>query len=162
MPRLHSVLHATRRTWLASIAVLALAPLTMVAYAAPATIQVWKDPNCGCCKDWIGHLEQSGFATTVIEQGNSAARARLGIPQKFGSCHTALIQGYVIEGHVPATDIQRLLKEKPKALGLSVPGMPIGSPGMDGPAYGGRRDAYQVLLIQRNGGTTVFNTYPRG
>jgi hypothetical protein len=84
------------------------------------------------------------------------------MPQKFGSCHTALVQGYVIEGHVPVADIQRLLKEKPKALGLSVPGMPIGSPGMDGPAYGGRRDAYQVLLIQRDGSNTVFNTYPRG
>jgi hypothetical protein len=154
--------HTTRRAWLAGTAVLALASSTMVAYAAPTTMQVWKDPTCGCCKDWIAHLEKSGFATTVIEQGNSAARARLGMPQKFGSCHTALIQGYVIEGHVPAADIQRLLKDKPKALGLSVPGMPIGSPGMDGPAYGSRRDAYQVLLIQRDGSTTVFNTYPRG
>jgi hypothetical protein len=154
--------HTTRRAWLAGTAVLALASSTMIAYAAPATLQVWKDLNCGCCKDWIAHLEKNGFATTVIEQGNSAARARLGMPQKFGSCHTALVQGYVIEGHVPVADIQRLLKEKPKALGLSVPGMPIGSPGMDGPAYGGRRDAYQVLLIQRDGSNTVFNTYPRG
>ena len=162
MSRLCLMAHTTRRAWLAGTAVLALASSTMVAYAAPTTMQVWKDPTCGCCKDWIAHLEKSGFATTVIEQGNSAARARLGMPQKFGSCHTALIQGYVIEGHVPAADIQRLLKDKPKALGLSVPGMPIGSPGMDGPAYGGRRDAYQVLLIQRDGSTTVFNTYPRG
>lgn len=162
MSRQYSMAHTTRRAWLSGIAVLALVPSTMVAYAAPATLQVWKDPNCGCCKDWIAHLEKSGFSTTVIEQGNSAARARLGMPQKFGSCHTGLVQGYVIEGHVPAADIQRLLKEKPKALGLSVPGMPIGSPGMDGPAYGGRRDAYQVLLIQRDGSTTVFNTYPRG
>lgn len=162
MSRLCLMAHTTRRAWLAGTAVLALASSTMVAYAAPTTMQVWKDPTCGCCKDWIAHLEKSGFATTVIEQGNSAARARLGMPQKFGSCHTALIQGYVIEGHVPAADIQRLLKDKPKALGLSVPGMPIGSPGMDGPAYGGRRDAYQVLLIQRDGSNTVFNTYPRG
>lgn len=162
MSRLCLMAHTTRRAWLAGTAVLALASLTMVAYAAPTTMQVWKDPTCGCCKDWIAHLEKSGFATTVIEQGNSAARARLGMPQKFGSCHTALIQGYVIEGHVPAADIQRLLKDKPRALGLSVPGMPIGSPGMDGPAYGSRRDAYQVLLIQRDGSTTVFNNYPRG
>lgn len=162
MSRLYSMPRTTRRAWLAGIAVLVQAPSTMVAYAAPATMQVWKDPNCGCCKDWIAHLEESGFATTVIEQGNSAARARLGMPQKFGSCHTALIHGYVIEGHVPASDIQRLLKDKPKALGLSVPGMPIGSPGMDGRAYGGRRDAYQVLLIQRDGSATTFNTYPRG
>jgi len=162
MSRLYLMAHTTRRAWLAGTAVLALASSTMIAYAAPATLQVWKDPNCGCCKDWIAHLEKNGFATTVIEQGNSVARARLGMPQKFGSCHTALVQGYVIEGHVPVADIQRLLKEKPKALGLSVPGMPIGSPGMDGPAYGGRRDAYQVLLIQRDGSNTVFNTYPRG
>lgn len=162
MSRLCAMAHNTRRAWLAGIAVLALASSTMVAFAAPATMQVWKDPNCGCCKDWIAHLEKNGFEATVIDQGNNAARARLGMPQKFGSCHTALIQGYVIEGHVPAADIQRLLKEKPKALGLSVPGMPIGSPGMDGPAYSGRRDAYQVLLIQRDGSTTVFNTYPRG
>lgn len=132
MSQLHSRVQTTRRAWLGGIAVMVLVPSTMLAYAAPATMQVWKDPNCGCCKDWIAHLEKNGFSTTVIEQGNSAARAHLGMPQKFGSCHTALIQGYVIEGHVPAADIQRLLKAKPKALGLSVPGMPIGSPGMDG------------------------------
>ena len=162
MSRQYPVVLTTRRACLAGIAVLALAPLSMTAYAAPATLQVWKDPNCGCCKDWIAHLEKNRFATTVIDEGNSAARARLGIPQKFRSCHTALIQGYVIEGHVPVADIQRLLREKPPALGLAVPGMPIGSPGMDGPAYGDRRDGYQVLLIQRDGSTTVFNTYPRG
>ena len=162
MSRQYPVVLTTRRAGLAGIAVLALAPLSMTAYAAPATLQVWKDPNCGCCKDWIAHLEKNRFATTVIDEGNSAARARLGIPQKFRSCHTALIQGYVIEGHVPVADIQRLLRDKPPALGLAVPGMPIGSPGMDGPAYGDRRDGYQVLLIQRDGSNTVFNTYPRG
>jgi hypothetical protein len=130
--------------------------------AAPQTlaVQVWKDPNCGCCKDWIAHLEKSGFRVNAVDQGNGAARARLGMPQKFGSCHTALIQGYVIEGHVPATDIQRLLKEKPQALGLAVPGMPIGSPGMDGPVYGGRRDAYQVLLVGKDGSAQVFSSHP--
>ena len=138
---------------------LALATLPALANTQKITVDVWKDPNCGCCKDWIALLEKSGFATTVIDQGNNAARARLGMPQKFGSCHTALVQGYVIEGHVPVADLQRLLKEKPPALGLSVPGMPIGSPGMDGPAYGGRRDPFQVLLIQRDGSTSVFNTY---
>ncbi len=122
-------------------------------------IQVWKDPNCGCCKDWIVHLEKVGFVATVKDQGNNAARARLGMPKQFASCHTAVVGGYVIEGHVPAQDIERLLKEKPQALGLAVPKMPIGSPGMEGAAYGGRRDAYQVLLVQRNGTTSVFNTY---
>jgi len=114
MSRQHSIVFATRRACLAGIALLALAPLSMTAYAAPATLQVWKDPNCGCCKDWIAHLEKNGFATTVIDQGNNAARARLGMPQKFGSCHTALIQGYVIEGHVPAADIQPYSKKNPK------------------------------------------------
>ena len=159
MARQHHSIRDTRRAWLAGIAALALFPLTRTAHTSAILIQVWKDPNCGCCKDWIALLEKSGFATTVIDQGNNAARARLGMPQKFGSCHTALVQGYVVEGHVPVADIQRLLKEKPRALGLSVPGMPIGSPGMDGPAYGGRRDPYQVLLIQRDGSTSVFNTY---
>ena len=77
----------------------------------------------------------------------------------MGSCHTALVGGYVIEGHVPAADIERLLRQKPKALGLAVPGMPIGSPGMDGPVYKGRKDAYQVLLVQRDGSTRVFASY---
>lgn len=79
-------------------------------------------PNCGCCKDWIIHLEKNNFSLKVNDQGNNAARARLGMPQKFASCHTALVGGYVIEGHVPAEDIQRLLKEKPQALGLAVRG----------------------------------------
>ena len=86
-------------------------------------------------------------------------RLQLGMPPKFGSCHTALIQGYVIEGHVPSADILRLLKEKPRALGLAVPGMPIGSPGMDGPEYKNRRDPYDVLLIQREGSAIVFSSH---
>lgn len=144
------------------LAVLALSLPSLAPAAAPQTlaVQVWKDPNCGCCKDWITHLEKSGFRVSAVDQGNSAARTRFGMPQKFGSCHTALIQGYVIEGHVPATDIQRLLKEKPQALGLAVPGMPIGSPGMDGVAYGGRRDAYKVLLVGKDGAAQVFGSYP--
>lgn len=133
-------------------------PLRALA-ASPTQVQVWKDPNCGCCKDWIAHLEKNGFAATVLDQGNNGARSRLGIPQKFASCHTALVQGYAIEGHVPVADIQRLLKEKPAAVGLAVPGMPIGAPGMDGPAYGGRRDPYQVLLIRKDGTAEVFHSY---
>lgn len=139
---------------------MALGSFPLVAVTAPRVpIQVWKDPNCGCCKDWITHLEENGFSVSVHDQGNNAARSRLGMPKKYASCHTALVQDYVIEGHVPASDIQRLLKEKPAALGLAVPAMPIGSPGMDGPTYGGRRDPYQVLLIQKNESATVFNSY---
>lgn len=122
-------------------------------------VSIWKDPNCGCCHDWIAHLEANGFRTTVFDEGNSAARARLGMPQQLGSCHTATVSGYVIEGHVPASEITRLLAERPDALGLAVPGMPVGSPGMDGPAYGGRQDAYDVLLVARNGQSRVYRHY---
>lgn len=122
-------------------------------------VEVWKDPNCGCCKDWVTHLEKNGFKVQVHETGNNAVRARLGIPQKLGSCHTALIQGYALEGHVPASDITRLLKEKPQAIGLAVPGMPVGAPGMDGEVYGGRRDRYDVLLVLKDGSSKVFQTY---
>lgn len=122
-------------------------------------VQVWKDPNCGCCKDWVAHLEQAGFRTQTIESGNAAVRARLGMPQRFGSCHTALVDGYVIEGHVPAREVVRLLRQRPQALGLSVPGMPVGSPGMDGPVYGGRKDPYEVLLVAKDGSATVYQAY---
>ncbi|MDT7518850.1 DUF411 domain-containing protein [Rhodoferax sp. TBRC 17660] len=122
-------------------------------------MEVWKDPNCGCCKDWVKHLEQAGFTVRVYDIGNEAKRAALGMPQALGSCHTGVVGGYAIEGHVPAKDIQRLLREKPKALGLSVPGMPIGSPGMDGAIYKGRKDPFDVLLVAANGNSTVFQSY---
>jgi hypothetical protein len=122
-------------------------------------IEVWKDPNCGCCHDWIAHMEANGFSFTIHDTGNNAVRTRLGLPQKLGSCHTALVGGYLIEGHVPASDVRTLLQQKPKALGLAVPGMPVGSPGMDGAVYGNRRDPYDVLLVARDGGTRVFKSY---
>lgn len=135
--------------------------LPAVTRAADETIaaDVWKGPTCGCCNDWITHLEANGFSVTAYNEGNSAARARLGMPLRFGSCHTADIGGYAIEGHVPAREIHRLLEEQPDAVGLTVPGMPIGSPGMDGPVYGGRRDPYDVLLIGRDGSARVFQSY---
>jgi hypothetical protein len=143
--------------------VLLIAPLVWPAIlsAAPreTKLQVWKDPQCGCCQAWIEHLQAHGFAVEVHDVGNTAARKRLGLPERLASCHTAWVSGYVIEGHVPAVDIERLLKQKPAALGLAVPGMPIGSPGMDGPAYKGRKDAYQVLLVKRDGSTSVFASY---
>lgn len=122
-------------------------------------VEVWKDPNCGCCKDWMKHLESSGFTVRAIDSGNTAVRAKLGMPARLGSCHTARVADYVIEGHVPVRDIRRLLKERPVALGLAVPGMPVGSPGMDGPAYGERRDPYEVLLVQAGGTSRVFQSY---
>lgn len=134
--------------------------------AAPAKIamEVWKDPNCGCCKDWIALMEQAGFAVKVHDVGNSAVRAKLGLPTRLGSCHTALVGSYLVEGHVPASDVHKLLKQKPKALGITVPGMPIGSPGMDGPEYGGRKDPYDVLLVTQSlmrsdVSTSVFTSY---
>jgi hypothetical protein len=146
-----------RRTLL-SFAVFLAAPVWAATPAKPK-IEVWKDPNCGCCKDWVLHLEQSGFAVQVFDTGNTQARKRLGIPEQLGSCHTALVAGYAIEGHVPAKDIVRLLREKPQALGLTVPGMPVGSPGMDGSVYQGRKDPYDVLLVAKNGGTSVYQSY---
>ncbi len=135
------------------------APLAAPGIGGGVLVQVWKSPTCGCCKDWIAHLQTHGFRVQVQETGNTAARTRLGIDQRFGSCHTAVVQGYVLEGHVPAREVARLLAERPKALGLAVPGMPVGSPGMDGPEYGGRRDPYDVLLL--TGGTTarVYQAY---
>jgi len=126
------------------------------AFAAAPTIEVWKDPSCGCCGEWIKHLQANGFKVKVSNVGNSAARARLGIPAQLGSCHTAEVAGYAIEGHVPAADIKRLIAEKPSAIGIAVPGMPMGSPGME---QGGRRDPYDVLLIARGGGTRVFQSH---
>ncbi len=147
-----------RRQFAATIAAACTIPAFAVQNAA-ALVEVWKDPSCGCCKDWIKHLEANGFAVRVFETGNTAMRARLGMPAKFGSCHTARVGGYVVEGHVPAREIRRLLQSRPAALGLAVPGMPVGSPGMDGPEYGGRRDPYDVLLVQSAGTSGVFQSY---
>jgi hypothetical protein len=124
-------------------------------------IQVWKDPNCGCCQDWVNYLERDGFKVQLFDTGNTAVRQRLGLPVKYGSCHTALIGGYVVEGHVNAREIRRLLKEKPQAIGISVPGMPVGSPGMDGPEYGDRRDPYDVVLVLKDGSSRVYQSYFR-
>ena len=151
-----------RRMILHAVTALTAAGLTphLAAQTRPA-VEVWKDPNCGCCKDWVAHLQANGFNVKANnDTGNTEARARLGIPVALGSCHTAQVGGYAIEGHVPAADIRRLLKEKPKAVGLAVPGMPIGSPGMDSPLYGTRKDAYQVMLVLQGGNTRVFNAYP--
>ncbi|AVT02380.1 DUF411 domain-containing protein [Paracidovorax avenae] len=153
---------SSRRAWLASVLCTTAAGLPWLAHAArpvPIAIEVWKDPNCGCCKDWVDHMQANGFQATVHDTGNAAVREKLGLPQKLGSCHTALVGGYLVEGHVPAADVQRLLRDKPRALGLAVPGMPVGSPGMDGAFYDGRRDAHDVLLVARDGSARVFTSY---
>ncbi len=127
---------------------------------ADTNIEVYKSPTCGCCNDWITHLEANGFTVSAHNVADSRQyRARFGMPHKYGSCHTGLIGGYVIEGHVPAREIKRLLRERPNALGISVPGMPIGSPGMDTPSYNGHVDPYDVLLVRPDGRATVFASY---
>ena len=121
-------------------------------------IEVWKSPTCGCCKDWIIHLESNGFKVVYYDTGNNRVRDQVGMPRKYGSCHTAIIGDYVIEGHVPASDILKLVDLQSKAIGLSVPGMPIGSPGMDGPEYKGRKDPFDVLLVTEKG-HQIFSRY---
>ena len=153
-----------RRRLLGALPVLAaalVAPRWVLAAtgSADTPVELWKDPSCGCCHDWMEHMQANGFSFTVHDTGNNAVRTQLGLPPKLGSCHTALVGGYLIEGHVPASDVRTLLQQKPKALGLAVPGMPVGSPGMDGAVYGNRRDPYDVLLVARNGSTSVFSSY---
>ena len=158
--RQHTSTFNRRQALLSGLSVL-LIPAAAQAQArsdAPL-VEVWKSPSCGCCKDWIAHLDANGFRTQVHDTGNTAMRGRLGIDIKYGSCHTARVDGYAIEGHVPAADIRRLLKERPKAIGLAVPGMPVGSPGMDGPGYNGRKDPYDVLLIATDGKASVFQPH---
>jgi hypothetical protein len=154
-----------RRRLLMAIALAAVGAPAVVRAASPGApaapvVQVWKSPDCGCCGDWVVHLERNGFRVVVHDVGNVAMmRERLGMPARFGSCHTATVGGYVLEGHVPAREVHRLLKEQPAAIGLAVPGMPVGSPGMDGDIYGGRKDPYDVLLVQRDGGARAFESY---
>ncbi|HEX7891181.1 MAG TPA: DUF411 domain-containing protein [Ramlibacter sp.] len=141
---------------------LALGALPFASFAQQAgktLVEVWKDPNCGCCQDWVKHLQDNGFAVKVHENGNGAMRAKLGIPPRLGSCHTGFVGGYALEGHVPAKEVRRLLKDQPEAVGLAVPGMPVGSPGMDGRIYGDRRDPFDVLLVLKNGETKVYASY---
>ncbi|MDO9146631.1 MAG: DUF411 domain-containing protein [Hydrogenophaga sp.] len=146
-----------------ALAALTLLPTLVTAQTTPTlpVLQVWKDPNCGCCNDWVEYLKRDGFQVQTFDTGNTAVRKRLGLPDKYGSCHTGLIGGYVIEGHVNAREIRRLLAEKPKAIGLSVPGMPVGSPGMDGPEYGSRKDPYDVVLVLPDGSGRVYQSYFR-
>ena len=148
---------ATRRSLLLALGALPFA--TLAQQPARVLVEVWKDPSCGCCKDWVKHMEDNGFAVKVTHGGNSEMRARLGIPPKLASCHTALVEGYAIEGHVPAREVRRLLKEKPQAVGLSVPGMPVGSPGMDDTVYQGRKDPYDVVLVLKGGDAKVYASY---
>lgn len=149
----------TRRAMMAATASFAaFVPLAGSAQGGPA-IHVLKDPNCGCCTAWIEILKENGFTVTTERSfGTLLIQHKLenGIPQNMTSCHTGEVEGYMIEGHVPVADIRKLLAERPDAVGLAVPGMPYGSPGM-GPED--EREAYDVFLIRKDGSTEVFTSY---
>ena len=148
-----------RRRWLSAAAGAAAAllvghPLRAEGWRA-TPILIYKSPTCGCCTKWVDHVAAAGFEPTVREVPDvTPLKRELGLPLRLASCHTAVVAGYLVEGHVPADLVQRLLREKPQALGLTVPGMPIGSPGMEGP----NPERYDVLLVRRDGSTEVFAT----
>ena len=122
------------------------------------TMTVQRDPGCGCCLNWVAHLQKAGFKVLVTESPvMDKVKDQRGVPKEARSCHTGVVDGYVIEGHVPAADIQRLLKEKPAVVGLAVPGMPAGSPGME--VSSGQVQPYNVLAFDKAGKTTVFASH---
>lgn len=121
-------------------------------------VNVYRSPGCGCCKGWADHLGKAGFATILIELDDLAeTKRRAGVPAAFEACHTALVEGYFVEGHVPAADIRRLLAERPKARGLAVPGMPVGSPGME--VAGVAAERFETLLIALDGSPRTFASH---
>ena len=133
--------------------------LARPALATPTRIEVFKSPTCGCCSAWIEHMSGAGFAVDardVDQEALYALKARSGITPELASCHTAFVDGFVVEGHVPAADIERLLTERPDAIGLSVPGMPIGSPGME---MGNQREAFDTVLLLRDGSIEIFERH---
>ncbi|NQV82804.1 MAG: DUF411 domain-containing protein [Rhodospirillales bacterium] len=124
----------------------------MAAPAQSADVLVYKSPTCGCCKGWVAHMEKNGHSVKVQDlEDLDQIKKMAGVPEMFQACHTAMIDGYVVEGHVPAKDVARLLKERPKVRGIAVPGMPAGSPGMEGPP-----ERYDVVQFQANGTSSVF------
>lgn len=131
-------------------------PWMRFAQAAPR-VRVYRSATCGCCAAWADHLRANGFEVEVLNVAEPGEyRRRYGIPDALGSCHTGVVDGYALEGHVPAREVQRLLRERPQAAGLAVPAMPVGSPGMESP---GRNDPYDVLLVDRRGRYTVYASY---
>ncbi|BBL33873.1 hypothetical protein Nstercoris_00098 [Nitrosomonas stercoris] len=142
-----------------SLLTAALTGIAGTAIAETMAMDVYKSPTCGCCANWVDIMRDNGFTVNVHDVGNDDARTKAGISDELGSCHTALVNGYAIEGHVPVEDIKRLLKEKPRAVGLAAPGMPHGSPGMET----GRVDSYNVLLVRKPGdqrkAAEIYNRY---
>lgn len=137
---------------------LSLAGLAAAQRSAP-TVEVFKSPTCGCCANWVKHLEANGFRTKVTDvEDMTQVKTKYSVPGRVQSCHTGVVDGYVVEGHVPAADIHRLLEQKPAVTGVAVPGMPIGSPGME---QGTTRQPYNVLTFDKRGQIGVFATYGR-
>ena len=135
-----------------AVFLLLLAPLAWAVPPLP-TVTVYKSPSCGCCGKWVEHMKAHGFPVVTHETENVAPhKARLGVPEAMGSCHTAEVGGYLIEGHVPAADVKRLLAEKPRARGLVSPGMPASAPGMDD----ARKIPYEILLVGKDGKATTY------
>ena len=123
----------------------------------PVDIVVYRSPSCNCCGKWLEHLKQNNFnVKDIVTHDVQATKNKYGVSEEMASCHTAMVDGYVIEGHVPATDIMKLLKTKPKIVGISVPGMPSGTPGME---MGGKKDPYNVMSFDRENHYQVFNSY---
>lgn len=147
----------TSRRRLLFAAVLAGAAAFGPAFATGEDVTMYKDPNCGCCAKWAEHMRANGFKVKEIPSSRMDEIKRgAGVPQALGSCHTARVGGYVVEGHVPAADVKRLLAEKPRVVGISAPGMPMGSPGMEGPYPA---DRYQVVSFDRDGNSAVFASH---
>ncbi len=143
----------SRRQFLILAAVAAVAPRAWA--SSPTLVEIWKSPQCGCCDDWTKHLQKNGFTTRVnVVADTTDIRRAARIPESLGSCHTARVAGYSLEGHVPAKEIRRLIAENPKAVGLAVPGMPQSAPGMDIPGQ-----PYDVLLVAAGGRTSVYQRY---
>lgn len=150
----------TRRQWYSAAGLMFITGFQSTAAAQATPVQVWKNPHCSCCQLWVGRLVANGFKVEVRDVDNNAARKCLGMPEQLGPCHTGSVGGYVIEGNLPAADTHRLLKERPLAMGLSVPGLPIGKTGMNGLEYKGRKDANNVLLVQKTAATKIFQHHP--
>lgn len=149
-----------RRNFLGTVmAGSAVTALPVFAATSLPVVEVFKSATCGCCGAWVDHMKTAGFSMKVVDVADTTVtRKRYGLPDKFGSCHTGVVSGYVVEGHVPAAEVKRMLVLKPAAIGLAVPEMPVGSPGME---VGDLKDPYEVFLIDRSGQATVFAHYPK-
>ncbi len=151
----------SRRLLIGSAVAFGLTGAARAQASGPRALAVYKSPTCACCDGWVTHMRQAGFAVTVhvVADPGTVRRAR-GMPDAMASCHTGVIGGYLVEGHVPAADVVRLLAERPDAVGVTAPGMPMGSPGMETPD--GRKQPFDTLLVLRSGRTRVFGRHGRG